>query len=396
MSHLILVGAGHVHLGLFARLSRITDLGHRVTVISRSESYCYSGMAPGVLGGQYSGSDITLNIQDIVQRTGVRFLPRSVVHINPSHRILTLDDASEESYDIVSFNIGSHIPIEGMDLDSDMVVPAKPILNFLSIRDRIENGFADGKRLRVVIAGGGPAGLEISANLAQLAKERGGELSISLVSTTPVMSILPWHAARCAAKALKQSGIRLMEGYRLESATNGVARISETTSKTHGPVEGEGRTEIGGSAQIEIPAHLVILATGVKPEQLFRESGLPVAADGALLVNAYLQCPEYPEIFGGGDCVSPLSGTFPRIGVVACRQNPIITRNLIAALSKRHLSEFRRRRHYLQIFKLTGQTALMAMGRLWFKGPLAFRIKDAIDRRFIRRLRRSLNSDSDR
>jgi NADH dehydrogenase FAD-containing subunit len=64
---------------------------------------------------------------------------------------------------------------------------------------------------------------------------------------------------------------------------------------------------------------------------------------------------------------------------VACRQNPVITRNIIAVLQKGKLSVFRRRRSYLQIFNLGDGRALMVNGRLWFSGRLAYWLKDLID-----------------
>jgi NADH dehydrogenase FAD-containing subunit len=118
MSHLVLVGAGHVHLGLFAQLTSLTRKGHQLTVISQSSTYCYSGMAPGVLGGQYDGSDIILDIKAIVEGFGIRFIPQKVIQIDPVRKLLTLDEGPKEPYDVVSFNIGSSIPAAGMTLDS--------------------------------------------------------------------------------------------------------------------------------------------------------------------------------------------------------------------------------------------------------------------------------------
>ena len=47
----------------------------------------------------------------------------------------------------------------------------------------------------------------------------------------------------------------------------------------------------------------IFLAMGVKPNLIFQNSGLPTGPDGGLLVNKFLQSIEYPEMFGGGDCI---------------------------------------------------------------------------------------------
>jgi NADH dehydrogenase FAD-containing subunit len=370
MSRIVLVGAGHVHLGLFARIPSLLRKGHQVTVISQSPTYCYSGMAPGVLGGKYDGSDITLDIRAIVEGNGVPFTERKVIHIDPVRRELTLETREIEPYDIVSFNIGSSISAEGMILDPQNTIPAKPIFNFFRIRETLEQLAAAHAVPRIIIAGGGPAGLEIATNLCRLAERRGCRVEVTLVSSAPLLPSLPPGARRSAYRALKEAGVRMLEYCRLEAFDGGRARIQ------------------GGP---DLDADLAILAVGIRPPNLFRDSGLRVAADGGLLVNRHLQCPEFPEIFGGGDCVTPLHGPAPRIGVVACRQNPVITRNIFAFPEGRKLAVFRQRKSYLQIFNLGRSRALMVKGRLWYSGRAAFRLKDAIDTRFIRRLRRSVN-----
>lgn len=371
MSKLVLVGAGHVHLGLFARIPLLQRRGHQVTVISQSSTYCYSGMAPGVLGGQYSGNDIILDIKSILEGFDVRFVPQKVVHIDPHHRRLTLEDGSSEPYDTVSFNIGSRIQVEGLSLDPGRTIPAKPIINFLKIRESVENLLDENQRPRITIAGGGPAGLEITANLCRLAERRSRILDVTLVSSGPVLSGLPIGARRAAVKVLERAGVRIMEDCRLTGVEDRWVEVED------------------GS---KLEADLVILATGIKPQSLFIDSGLPVGEDGGLSVNKYLQCVDHPEIFGGGDCVTPEKGRFPRIGVVACRQNPVITRNVIAALEKGKLSSFRERKSYLQIFNLGDGRGLMVKGRLWVSGRPVFRLKDAIDTRFVGRLKRSVGT----
>jgi len=371
MSQLVLVGAGHVHLGLFARIPLLLRRGHHVTVISQSPTYCYSGMAPGVLGGQYSGNDIILDIKAIVEGFGARFVPQKAVHIDPQNRRLTLEDGSSETYDTVSFNIGSRIQVEGLSLDPGRTIPAKPIINFLRIRERVESLLGENQTPRIIVAGGGPAGLEIAANLCRLAERRSETLDVTLICSGPLLSGLPGGARRSAVKALERAGVRIMED----------SRLTAVEDRRVGLLDGS-----------KLEADLVILATGIKPQSLFTDSGLPVGEDGGLLVNKHLQSVGYTEIFGGGDCVTPENGRFPRIGVVACRQNPVITRNVIAALEKGKLSSFRQRKSYLQIFNLGAGRALMMKGRLWFSGGPAFRIKDAIDTRFIGRLKRSVGA----
>ena len=131
-------------------------------------------------------------------------------------------------------------------------------------------------------------------------------------------------------------------------------------------------------------ADFIILATGVHPSPFFREAGLRVGDDGGLLVNKYLQCSEYPEIFGGGDCIWFESQPLAKVGVYAVRENPVLFHNLKAFLQEEPLQTFEPGGDYLLIFNLGhGQGVLR---KNWFQtsGKVAFWIKDWIDRRFMR------------
>jgi thioredoxin reductase len=230
------------------RIPLLLRRGHRVTVISQSSTYCYSGMAPGVLGGQYGGNDIILDIKAIVEGFGAGFVPQKVVHIDPQNRRLTLEDGSSETYDTVSFNIGSRIQVEGLSLDPGRTIPAKPIINFLKIRERVEFLLGENRRPRIIVAGGGPAGLEIAANLCRLAERRSQTLEVTLISSGPLLSALPGGARRSAVKALEKAGVRIMEG----------CRLTAVEDRQVGLLDGS-----------KLEADLVVIATGNQAPESF-------------------------------------------------------------------------------------------------------------------------------
>jgi len=61
---------------------------------------------------------------------------------------------------------------------------------------------------------------------------------------------------------------------------------------------------------------VAFIATGVRPASLFRDSGLATGEEGGILVNSYLQSVAYPEIFGGGDCISLEGHPLAKVGCV--------------------------------------------------------------------------------
>ena len=110
---------------------------------------------------------------------------------------------------------------------------------------------------------------------------------------------------------------------------------------------------------------------------------MAVGPDGGLLVNRYLQSPDYPEIFGGGDCISFAPQPLDKVGVYAVRENPILFHNLKAYLQDKELMPFDPGGDYLLIFNLGNGQGVLRKKRLFFTGKLAFWIKDWIDKKFM-------------
>ncbi len=156
----------------------------------------------------------------------------------------------------------------------------------------------------------------------------------------------------------------MLEGEHVESLADGTAELR------------------GGGAE---PYDVGLVATGVRPSPIFEASGVSVAPDGAFLVNDYLQSTDYPNVFGGGDCISLASQPLRRVGVHAVRQNPIRFHNLLAALEGDPMRRFLPDENYLLILNMGDGRGLAAKrGFVWGGWP-AFMLKDYIDRRFMSR-----------
>jgi NADH dehydrogenase FAD-containing subunit len=128
-----------------------------------------------------------------------------------------------------------------------------------------------------------------------------------------------------------------------------------------------------------------VLALGVMPSSLFRDSGLPTGPDGGLLVNSFLQSAAYPGIFGGGDCISLEGHQLGKVGVYAVRQNPVLKQNICAALDSGRMMSFVPQKNYLLIFNLGDGTAILNRAGVTLDGKVAWLMKDRIDRMFMRK-----------
>jgi NADH dehydrogenase FAD-containing subunit len=103
-----------------------------------------------------------------------------------------------------------------------------------------------------------------------------------------------------------------------------------------------------------------------------------------MLVNPCLQSTAYPEIFGGGDCISFEDHPLRKVGVYAVRQNPVLRHNLLAAVNGGPMKDFKPQKEFLLIFNMGNGKGIFWEKKWIWEGRLAFLLKDHIDRKFMR------------
>jgi NADH dehydrogenase FAD-containing subunit len=240
----------------------------------------------------------------------------------------------------------------------------KPIERLLEAQQRILT-LGRQRKLSIGIVGGGPSAVEIAGNLWRLTQPAGmhpADIKILAGST-----LMPDHVSGIRSRAeasLRKRGIEIVSNCRVRQIKSG-----------------EVTTDQGRRYALDI----IFVAIGVKPTPVFKHSDLPVGPDGGLLVNRFLHSTAHATIFGGGDCIYFQDQPLDKVGVFAVRQNPVLFHNLMATLDGAALQPFDPGGKYLLIFNLGDGTGIFHKGALQFGGRLAFRIKDYIDRKFMRR-----------
>ncbi len=364
---LVFVGGGHAHLCALANVRDYIKRGHRATLISPSGYHYYSGMGPGMLSGIYEPREIRFNIRKMIEDRGGRFVEGRVVRIDAENRRLILDGGRVVPYDVVSFNTGSEVPTEALAAPDEWVFPVKPIVNLDRARKLILNRAHSGT-LNVVVAGGGPAGVEIAANAWKLLHDAGMSTQVTLVAGDRLLPGVASRARRFAVDSLAAKGIRVIEATRVRFFESKCARLTDHRT---------------------IPCDFAFVAVGVKPSTLFRDSGLPVGTDGGLSVNKYLQGIAGPELFGGGDCIA-IEGHEPaRVGVYAVRQGAVLRHNLGVALDGGEMKPFVAQSSYMLILNMGDGKGILWKKDFAWNGRSSFLLKDFIDRRFMKRFQLS-------
>lgn len=361
-TRVVFVGGGHAHLYSLKRADEVAARGAAVTLVAPERFHYYSGMGPGLLARTYRPEQARVDVRALATARGCTFVRDRVVGVDADARQLRLESGETLDYDRVSFNTGSRVPAERVPGAAAEAVPVKPVGNFERLRQKVLEG-GRGAPCRVLILGGGPAGVELAANLWRLGRDEGTALEITLCEAAGrLLSGLPPRAGRIARRSLAARGVTVRTGISAAGLRDGTATFSTGALLAY---------------------DVAVLAVGTAPHELYRASGLPTGPDGGLLVDAALRSPRYPEMSGGGDGVCFAPEPLPRVGVHAVRQGPVLFRNLVAALEGREPEAYRPRRRYLLILNLGDGTGLAVWGRWAVRGRWAFRWKNHLDTSFM-------------
>ncbi len=366
--HLVLVGGGHAHMVTLENIKEFVEKGCTVTVIGPSIYHYYSGMGPGMLGKTYLPEQVRFATKDVVKSQGGRFIQDRVTHIDPETRTVFTLSGSTVSYDVLSCNAGSYVPMAGVGTadgqEPDNVYPVKPIEKLLEASEKLQALFGQ-KQIRVSVVGGGPSSAEVAGNVWQLARDTGGHMpTISIFCASRFMGRFSEKIRDRIKAVLEKRKIRILENARVQQVT---------------------RSHVTLESKKQYDTDFTFMAAGVTPSGIFEKSGLPVGPDKGLLVNKYLQSVGNPQIFGGGDCIYFKDQPLDKVGVYAVRQNPVLLHNLMAALEGRDLMPFEPGPDYLLVFNLGGGQGVLKKKKIVFGGRLAFTIKDYIDTKFMKK-----------
>jgi selenide,water dikinase len=354
----VLVGGGHAHVQVLRRLGLrpIPDVRARV-VLDRAEAV-YSGMVPGFVAGDYAAAELEIDVASLARRAGASVVLTRAVRIDPVARKIELEGGQALAYDFASLDVGSSV--RGLELPGvrEHALATRPIR---ALVDALESRLDALRAPRIAVVGAGVAGVELAFGLS-------ARLGVRPCVLGP--AILARLGARARAKLCALAERR---GIELRAGARAIA------------VEPGGVVLAGGE---RFAADLVVWATGAAAPELLRASPLPCDPAGFVRVRAGLQVVESDQLFAAGDCASLENHAWlPKAGVYAVRQGPVLDANLRALAAGRPLRDYRPQRAFLSLMNLGGRRALGAKWGAVFAGRTAWRLKDRIDRRFVRRFR---------
>lgn len=362
---LVLVGAGHAHLHLLAQAGALRRAGLHLTLVA-PPLFHYSGLATGVLSGALPEAAAEIDIASLAAAQQVEHRPTTVSGVDLAAGRLDLSDGGSQSYDLVSFNVGSRVADPRGLGQAAEVWPVKPLSRLFELKDRLKVILRDeGRAPSVVVAGGGQTGFEIAAAVAGLCARHGQRAKVTVVSRgTPEWA--PQGALASLRRYLRARGVGLVEG-EVVDRTPGRCALSD-----------------GGALDCE----MLVLAGGLTAPPIIAELGLPTDMAGRLCVSAALHPPSAPTVFAAGDCAVVATSPRPPAGVFGVRAAPVLKANLMALARGGRLQAYEPQKRWLSIMDLGDGSGLALRGGLWWRGRSALWLKRRLDLGFVSTARR--------
>ena len=364
MKSLLLLGGGHAHAALLLKLIAAPPAGARITLVTPKPYQTYSGMLPGLVAGHYRPEEIQIDLAALARRAGVELVLENAVALDAARRRVTLGEGRELEYDLASLNLGSLPNWFGVPGASEFAIPVKPFETFLAAWDALRADAAK-RLLRIGVVGAGAGGVELALAMRFALAAGGTPAEIVLFSDRPVA--LPEHAP-----AAQRRIARLLSMERVELCVD--TRIVR--------VEAGAVTDAHGKREA---CDAILWVGGAAPQPWLRESGLRVDKNGFVLVDATLRSVTHPEVFAAGDSATLDGAAHPKSGVYAIRHAPVLEHNLRATLAGGTLERYVPQKEALALISIGRKYCLATRGDWALEGEWLWRVKDWIDRRWIRR-----------
>jgi nitrite reductase (NADH) large subunit len=277
---LVMVGNGMAGVRTLEELLKIAPDLYQITVFGAEPHANYNRiLLSPVLAGEQSVQDIILNDLDWYADNGITLhLCKKVVKIDRVKRQVIAEDGTVAEYDRLLLATGSvpfMLPVPGKDLEG--------VIAYRDIHDTNTMIEAAAKYQSAVVIGGGLLGLEAANGL----KLRGMDVTVVHLPGWLMERQLDPVAGLMLKKSLEDRGLK----FALEKNTK------ELLADENGRV-----SAIRFTDGVELPAQLVVMAVGIRPNSALAES-CGLYCNRGIVVNDTMQTYD-PRIYAVGECVN--------------------------------------------------------------------------------------------
>jgi NADH dehydrogenase len=338
----VVVGGGFAGINLIKKLCK--DKRFHVTLVDRNNYHFFPPLLYQVATAFIEPSNISYPFRRMFQKKGnLRFHMGSLLKVNPDKNTIETDTGVLD-YDYLILALGTESNYFGMEKVKENALPMKTIDDAVNLRNHLLLNMEEAVRsidlkdrenhLNIVIAGGGPTGVELAGMLAELgrniaAKEypeiKDYRSHLYLIDAGKVLlGPMSEKSQEEATKVLRKLGVHIINNTAVKDYSNGVVLLAD------------GRT---------INTKVLIWASGVIGREV---PGLPaevIARGRRIMVDEFNRVQGIPNIFALGDiCLQTTDKKFPKghpqLAQVAIQQGKLLAENLPRLLDNKPLKPF--------------------------------------------------------
>ncbi|WP_054952274.1 NAD(P)/FAD-dependent oxidoreductase [Flaviflexus massiliensis] len=309
--HVVIVGGGFAGIAA-ARGLRKSNV--RVTLIDRNPYSTFQPLLYQVATSTLNPGDVTYFLRALRRRqSNLRVELGNVETMDHQAQTLTLDDGRVVNYDYLIIGTGVSANFFGIPGAQEHALPLYTRQEAIDVRDRI-NGLLDaatkrqGEKVRLLIVGGGPTGVETAGALAEMRQKDLPVVYPELNEES--VEVMLVDMADQVLGAFSDSSSEYTAGELRRRGVNVVLSKSVKEVKADGVVlksMGEDETEEW------TPAAAVLWASGVTVPKAVSNWGVPQVRGGRIPVSDRLRVNDLPNVFAIGDIAAINDGALPQL-----------------------------------------------------------------------------------
>ena len=341
--HIVLIGGGFAGLN-FAKQS-FNNKCYDVTLVDKNNYNYFTPLLYQVATGFLEPSAISYPFRKIFKDRNIAFRMATVLKIDTGENVVYLSDGGELNYDLLVFAAGSKTNFFGSDVIEQNAFYIKTIDDALAMRNGLirtmesasveKDPYTRKKLLTMVIAGGGPTGVELAGMLAEFKQcllgmdypeLKNDILQVYLIEGSPYL-LAPMSDAshKEACKVLERVGIKI---------------------KLNTQVSHYDHDQVHLSTGEIIEAKTLIWAVGVTANTFEGIDKSSLDKSGRMITNFYNQVKGYKNIYAIGDISIQYNYRHypkghPQLAQPAIQQGKRLAKNLLLLAREKEMKPFR-------------------------------------------------------
>jgi NADH dehydrogenase len=293
-------------------------------LVDKENFFQFNPLLPAVATGAVETRHIVYPLRAMARHRHIRFQKNKAIAIDLARRDVRLHNDLVEPFEVLVVAVGSETNYYDVPGAAEHTRPFKTIVDAMTLRARVVELFEMAEQaetreqrrrlLSFVIVGGGVTGVEVAAELMEMAREtllpkysslHRSDLTVTLVEAEDrvVGTARPEHSAY-VQRFLERHGVAVLLG----------AEVRRVEPR---------RVHLAGGGSVE--GFTLVWTAGVRPPALVRDLPLLHAEDGRVRVDDHLRAlslagEPLDDVFVIGDCAAAddrRGGYFPRLAQTA-------------------------------------------------------------------------------